>query len=146
MSPFRTNYLRYEEITRIVQDWAKANPGVVRVKSIGKSVEGRDLLLLEIGSDPDKKRAAAWVKARLDRAGCTRTEIFDTKRHPIVYGEWLKARDVQWHHEDRGRNRKVHQDPRHANRCGGIRYRCGQRLQPGFEQRRILVPGLILFC
>src|SRR5262245_5162284 len=37
------------------------------------------------------KRAAAWVKARLDRAGCTRTEIFETPRHPIVYGEWLGA-------------------------------------------------------
>ena len=37
------------------------------------------------------KRAATWVKARLDRAGCTRAEIFETPRHPIVYGEWLGA-------------------------------------------------------
>jgi hypothetical protein len=65
MSPFRTNYLRYEEITRIVHDWAKANPGLVRVKSIGKSVEGRDLWLLEIGSNPDQARAAAWVDGNM---------------------------------------------------------------------------------
>src|SRR3954463_323642 len=65
MSPFRTNYLKYEEITRIVHDWSKANPGLVRVKSIGKSVEGRELWLLEIGKDPDRTRAAAWVDGNM---------------------------------------------------------------------------------
>ena len=65
MSPFRTNYLKYEEITRIVHDWAKAHPGFVRVKSIGKSVEGRDFWLLEIGRNPDQARAAAWVDGNM---------------------------------------------------------------------------------
>ena len=65
MSPFRTNYLKYEEITRIVHDWAKANPAFVRVKSIGKSVEGRDLWLLEIGRNPDQARPAAWVDGNM---------------------------------------------------------------------------------
>ena len=65
MSPFRTNYLKYEEITRIMQGWAKANPGLVRVKSIGKSVEGRDLWLLEIGRSPDQARPAAWVDGNM---------------------------------------------------------------------------------
>src|SRR5437868_13392740 len=65
MSPFRSNYLKYEEITRIVHDWAKANPGLVRVKSIGKSVAGRDLWLLEIGKNPDQARAAAWVDGNM---------------------------------------------------------------------------------
>src|SRR5207244_6922198 len=65
MSPFRNNYLRYEELTRIVHDWARANPGFVRVTSIGKSVEGRDLWLLEIGRDPDRMRAAAWVDGNM---------------------------------------------------------------------------------
>src|SRR5882672_2597695 len=65
MSPFRANYIRYEELTRIVHDWARANPGIVRVKSIGKSVEGRDLWLLEIGKDPDRTRAAAWVDGNM---------------------------------------------------------------------------------
>jgi hypothetical protein len=65
MSPFRTGYLRYEELTRIVHDWARANPGLVRVTSIGKSVEGRDLWLIEIGKDPDRTRAAAWVDGNM---------------------------------------------------------------------------------
>jgi acetylornithine deacetylase/succinyl-diaminopimelate desuccinylase-like protein len=54
------------------------------------------LRIPSVSTDPARadevKRAADWVKARLTRAGCTRTEIFETKRHPIVYGEWLGAR------------------------------------------------------
>ena len=65
MSPFRSSYIRYEELTRIVHDWARTNPGFVRVTSIGKSVEGRDLWLLEIGRDPDRTRAAAWVDGNM---------------------------------------------------------------------------------
>jgi len=53
------------------------------------------LRIPSVSTDPARaaevKRAADWVKARLARAGCTRTEIFTTKRHPIVYGEWLGA-------------------------------------------------------
>jgi acetylornithine deacetylase/succinyl-diaminopimelate desuccinylase-like protein len=54
------------------------------------------LRIPSVSTDPARaaevKRAASWVKTRLIRAGCTRTEIFETKRHPIVYGEWLKAK------------------------------------------------------
>jgi Zinc carboxypeptidase len=65
MAPFRTSYLRYEELTRVVQDWARAHPELVRVASIGKSPEGRDLWLLEIGAEPDRLRAAAWVDGNM---------------------------------------------------------------------------------
>jgi acetylornithine deacetylase/succinyl-diaminopimelate desuccinylase-like protein len=53
------------------------------------------LRIPSVSTDParagDVKRTAAWVKARLDRAGCTRTKMYETKRHPIVYGEWMGA-------------------------------------------------------
>ena len=53
------------------------------------------LRIPSVSTDPARagevKKAAAWVKARLARAGCTRTEVFETERHPIVYGEWLGA-------------------------------------------------------
>jgi acetylornithine deacetylase/succinyl-diaminopimelate desuccinylase-like protein len=39
----------------------------------------------------DVRRAAGWVRRRLGDAGCTRAEIHQTPRHPIVYGEWLGA-------------------------------------------------------
>ncbi len=53
------------------------------------------LRIPSISTDPEHKddiaRAAAWIRARLERAGCTRAEIFPTPGHPIVYGEWLGA-------------------------------------------------------
>ena len=35
----------------------------------------------------DVKNGAIWVKNALLKAGCTNTKIFETKGHPIVYGE-----------------------------------------------------------
>jgi len=37
----------------------------------------------------DIKKGASWVQNALSKAGCTETEIFPTKGHPIVYGERL---------------------------------------------------------
>src|SRR5207248_9646641 len=65
MSPFRQSYLRYEELTRIVHDWARAHPDFARVASIGSSAEGRELWLLQIGREPDRRRAAAWVDGNM---------------------------------------------------------------------------------
>ena len=65
ISAFRSSYLRYEEISRLVHDWARAHPEFVRVTSIGKSTEGRDFWLLEIGREPDRRRAAAWVDGNM---------------------------------------------------------------------------------
>ena len=58
--------------------------------------ELQDLLRIpSISTDPERagdvRRAAEWVRHRLRTAGCSRTEIYETKRHPIVYGEWLGA-------------------------------------------------------
>ena len=54
------------------------------------------LSIPSISTDPqratDVKRAAKWVSDRLERAGCTKVKIQPTKRHPIVYGEWLGAK------------------------------------------------------
>lgn len=62
---FRSTYVKYDELTRIVQGWAKAHPEIVRLSSIGKSPEGRELWLLEIGRDPDRIRPAAWVDGNM---------------------------------------------------------------------------------
>jgi acetylornithine deacetylase/succinyl-diaminopimelate desuccinylase-like protein len=58
--------------------------------------ELKDILrIASVSTDPERagdvKRAAEWVKARLLRAGCTKAEVHPTRRHPIVYGEWLGA-------------------------------------------------------
>lgn len=39
----------------------------------------------------EMQRCAEFVKVKLDEAGMSKTEIFQTKGHPIVYGEWLGA-------------------------------------------------------
>lgn len=40
---------------------------------------------------PDMQTAAQFVSEKLKEAGLTRTEIFQTDGHPLVYGEWLGA-------------------------------------------------------
>jgi hypothetical protein len=62
---FRSRYLDYEELTAQVQAWARAFPQFVRVESIGRSAEGRELWLLTIGRDPDRARPAVWVDGNM---------------------------------------------------------------------------------
>lgn len=65
MSEFRHAYLRFDALTRTIRAWAEAHPDIVRLESLGKSVEGRDLWLLTIGPEPDRVRAAAWVDGNM---------------------------------------------------------------------------------
>lgn len=65
MSEFRTKFLTYDELTAQVHAWAEAHPDVVRVSSIGKTDEGRDLWLLTLGLEPDRIRPAAWVDGNM---------------------------------------------------------------------------------
>ena len=48
-----------------------------------------------ISTDPDRagdvRRASEWVAARLRRAGDIEVEVWDTPRHPAVYGRWNGA-------------------------------------------------------
>lgn len=39
----------------------------------------------------DVKKGAEWVANALKRAGMENVEIMPTERHPVVYGDWLKA-------------------------------------------------------
>jgi len=48
-----------------------------------------------ISTDPDRaadvRRAAEWVAARLGRCGDIDVEVWNTARHPAVYGTWMGA-------------------------------------------------------
>jgi len=62
--------------------------------------ELKELLRIpSVSTDPARagevRRAAEWVRDRLERAGCTRAEVVRTDGHPIVYGEWLGAPDAR---------------------------------------------------
>jgi hypothetical protein len=62
---FRSGYVTYDEMARTMRGWADAHPECVRVESIGKTGEGRELLLLVIGRDRDRARPAAWIDGNM---------------------------------------------------------------------------------
>jgi hypothetical protein len=62
---FRTGYLTYDELDRVLSAWSIAYPSVMRRESLGKTDEGRDVWLVTIGRDPDRLRPAAWVDANI---------------------------------------------------------------------------------
>ena len=39
------------------------------------------------------KNCADWLANHLQKIGLQKVQIFETKRHPIVYAEWLKMPD-----------------------------------------------------
>ncbi len=65
MAEFRNKYLAYAEMTSLLEGWARTHPDLLRLVSIGRSSEGRELWLLRVGRDPDATRPAAWVDGNM---------------------------------------------------------------------------------
>jgi hypothetical protein len=65
MSLFRESYVRYDDLTRIVQTWAREHPSIVRLESLATTPEGRELWLLTLGPEPDRVRPSAWVDGNM---------------------------------------------------------------------------------
>ena len=65
--PFNT-YYRYEDLTRILKGYAEEYPQLVRIESIGKSYEGRDIWLATVthfATGEDKHKPALWVDGNI---------------------------------------------------------------------------------
>jgi murein tripeptide amidase MpaA len=61
-------YYRYTDLTRILQGLAAAHPQLLRVESIGRSFEERDIWLATITSfaaGPDREKPALWVDGNI---------------------------------------------------------------------------------
>ncbi len=62
---FRSKYLDYAELMQQAREWAERHPGLVRLGSLGKTAEGRDIPLLTVGPDPDRVRPSVWVDGNM---------------------------------------------------------------------------------
>jgi hypothetical protein len=62
---FRARYLRFADLEAQLKAWADAFPQFVRLRSIGRSQEGRDLWVLIVGVDPDHLRPAVWIDGNM---------------------------------------------------------------------------------
>jgi len=61
-------YYRYEDLTRILQEYAAAYPQFVRLESMGKSFEGRDIWLVTVtnfATGEDGQKPALWVDGNI---------------------------------------------------------------------------------
>jgi murein tripeptide amidase MpaA len=61
-------YYRYEDLSRLLHDFASEYPDLVRVESLGKSHEGREVWLATVTnfkSGPDSEKPALWVDGNL---------------------------------------------------------------------------------
>jgi hypothetical protein len=65
---FRNAYLDDARLTAQLRAWAEAFPTLCRLTSLARTPEGRDVWLLTIGPEPDRRRPAAWVDGNLHAA------------------------------------------------------------------------------
>ncbi len=61
-------YYRYNDLARILREFADAYPKLVKLESIGKSYEGRDVWLATVtntASGPAHEKPALWVDGNI---------------------------------------------------------------------------------
>lgn len=62
------HYYRYDELTHILNEFAQEFPNLVRLESIGKSYEGRDVWLVTLTNfamGADKNKPALWIDGNI---------------------------------------------------------------------------------
>src|SRR6266508_4468647 len=85
-------FYRYNELTRLLKAYAKEYPNLIRLESIGKSHEGRDIWLVtatNFKSGEDMEKPAFWVDGNIHASEVTASAaalyLIDSlvKRYPI---------------------------------------------------------------
>ena len=72
--PRFNKFYRYNELTRLLKAYAKEYPNLIRLESIGKSHEGRDVWLVtatNFRSGPDTEKPALWVDGNIHASEVT---------------------------------------------------------------------------
>ena len=76
-SPAFDRFYRYDELSALLQGWAQSRPGLLKLESIGKSYEGRDIWLVTVtnlDTGPPEEKPALWLDANIHASevtGCT---------------------------------------------------------------------------
>src|SRR5687767_8795124 len=65
---FRSAYLDDNQLNAQLRAWTEAYPTLVRLTSLAKTPEGRDVWLVTIGPEPDRIRPAVWADGNLHAA------------------------------------------------------------------------------
>ncbi len=65
---FRRAYLDHDQLSAQLRAWADAFPSLVRLRSIARTPEGRDVWLVAIGAEPDRVRPAVWCDGNVHAA------------------------------------------------------------------------------
>jgi murein tripeptide amidase MpaA len=80
-------FYRYAELTRILKSYAKEFPNLIRIESIGKSHEGRDVWLVtatNFKSGNDGEKPAFWVDGNIHAAEVTASSAALYLIHSLV--------------------------------------------------------------
>src|SRR5512143_2057368 len=67
-------FYRYNELTRLLKEYAKEYPNLIRLESIGKSHEGRDVWLItatDFKSGKEAEKPAFWVDGNIHASEVT---------------------------------------------------------------------------
>ena len=67
-------FYRYNELTRLLKSYVKEYPDLIRLESIGKSHEGRDVWLVtatNFKSGEDEEKPAFWVDGNIHASEVT---------------------------------------------------------------------------
>ncbi len=89
-------YYRYDELSRLLKQYADAYPGLLKLQSIGKSYEGRDVWLLAVTNfktGTDAEKPAIWVDGNLHASEVAASSAALYALHTLV-SKYGKSREI----------------------------------------------------
>ncbi|HWQ38161.1 MAG TPA: M14 family metallopeptidase [Burkholderiales bacterium] len=89
-------YYRYDDLTRILSDWGIEHSQLLRVEPVGKSFEGRDILVARVTnfrSGPDHEKPALWADGNIHASELAGSMACLHLLHTLLTG-YGKDRDI----------------------------------------------------
>ena len=97
-TPRFDQFLRHDALSRLLFDYADAHPQLVRIDSIGKSHEGRDIwvaVVTNTATGPDTDKPAFWCDGNIHAAELTASTACLYHLHHLVTGHGIDAQVTQ---------------------------------------------------